>query len=325
MALTSLAARFISAEEINTSALQLRGGTGHARFEVRRQTAGFVYLPPMSASKEAARGLGAASACEEGASIDDAAPAVQLRRQSAVVRRAGAVAVAAAALLAPAAQAAPPLVNVTKGTVAGVGVGRPLISFAFAWGPSSSVVTMPSGAGSAVIWQGTTKLVRGVAVFSDAAQSHATSVFYGGPLRTTRGDRVGTTLARLRRLLRCPATSASASARHCLLSTGRNGSSVSPSAARTRSDSLGSTSHDGSRGCGSRSAFCPRRRRPLWLRQLRITAPSIAFHERWIDHERQVIEDGAAPGVAAGAIASSSPISRGDASLPGPTLTYGAF
>lgn len=111
--------------------------------------------------------------------------------------------VASLAVAEPAAAVLPPratvLVAPAKGTIGGLRVGQPLLPFAFDWGPPDRTLPAPPGepvAGVAV-WLGLSHLARAVVTFADAGQTHADSIFYTGPLRTLRGDRNGTPLARV--------------------------------------------------------------------------------------------------------------------------------
>ncbi|HET7043849.1 MAG TPA: hypothetical protein VFI37_03285 [Gaiellaceae bacterium] len=117
--------------------------------------------------------------------------------------RPSACAVAAAvALAAPAGAAAPkpPAVGVAAGTIGGLRPGQPLLKFSFAWGPADRAMQAPPGGPAAfAIWEGRTQLNRAVVTFADPAETRADSIFYAGPLRTSRGDRIGTTLAQVRR------------------------------------------------------------------------------------------------------------------------------
>jgi len=93
------------------------------------------------------------------------------------------------------AAAVEPLVRPAAGLIGGEGLGRPAFAFYRIWGtPSETASVVRPG------WRTFTRMVwRGgglslVVSFKDLDERNAGGISYRGPLRTSRGDRAGTTL-----------------------------------------------------------------------------------------------------------------------------------
>ena len=88
----------------------------------------------------------------------------------------------------------PPLLDVATPRLGKLRLGQPASAYMNALGTPADVQWLPPPAGPIMSWY--SKVGRRTAVtFTDATQTTASSIYADGPLRTGKGDRIGTPLA----------------------------------------------------------------------------------------------------------------------------------
>lgn len=86
----------------------------------------------------------------------------------------------------------PVLLDMTRPSLGKLRLGQPAATYMRAWGPPNDVQVIPGG--PVMLWYSAAGL-RAAVGFPDASEQSADSIYYAADLRTTRGDRTGTTIA----------------------------------------------------------------------------------------------------------------------------------
>jgi hypothetical protein len=86
----------------------------------------------------------------------------------------------------------PLLLNLSRPLLGTMQLGRAARQYERSWGLPDDV--QPSPTGPIIVWY-TREGIRSAVAFTDASERTASSIYYAGPLRTVKGDRIGTPLS----------------------------------------------------------------------------------------------------------------------------------